>query len=181
MGRGVEVLSGAARRPRGRGGGARVASAKCWFPLVFLAYRRPAAAAAAAAPAAAPPPGLPLSTPLQANGPTRRSLSDHWKVCEGREGISDATSICARAALRSTIIATLSRAKTSHWPVADERWWVSWPRGDNSWYPVYKRPWYPADIRLISLISGCRIRSRHGCFQRFFTFLLSGHCLLISG
>jgi len=44
------------------------------------------------------------------------------------------------------------------------------PRGDNSWYPVYKRSWYTADIRLISLISGCWILSKHGCFQRFINF-----------
>jgi len=35
---------------------------------------------------------------------------------------------------------------------------------------TYKRPWYPADIRLISSISGCCIRSKHGCFQRFLRF-----------
>jgi len=40
----------------------------------------------------------------------------------------------------------------------------------NSWYPVYKRSWYPADILLISLISGCWIRLKHGCFQQFFKF-----------
>ena len=44
------------------------------------------------------------------------------------------------------------------------------PRGNNSWYPVYKRPWYPADIRSISLIFGRWIRSKHGCFLQFFKF-----------
>ena len=64
-----------------------------------------------------------------------------------------------------------------------ELWVFSWPqsRGDNSWYPVYKRTWYPADIRLISLISTCSIRSKHGCFQRFLSFWLSYLCPLISG
>jgi len=32
-------------------------------------------------------------------------------------------------------------------------------RGDNSWYPVYNRPWYPADI-LDILISGIQISSK---------------------
>jgi len=32
--------------------------------------------------------------------------------------------------------------------------------------------WYPSDIRLISLISGCWIWSKHGCLLRFFEILL---------
>jgi len=44
------------------------------------------------------------------------------------------------------------------------------PRDNNSWYPVYKRPWYPADTRLVSLISECWIRSKHGCFQELSDF-----------
>ena len=47
---------------------------------------------------------------------------------------------------------------------------VGVPRRDNSWYPVYKRSWYPADIRLISSIASCWIRSKHVCFQRFIYF-----------
>ena len=43
-------------------------------------------------------------------------------------------------------------------------------KGDNSWYLVYKRSWYPADIRLIFLISGCWIRSKHGFFLHFLKF-----------
>jgi len=56
-----------------------------------------------------------------------------------------------------------------------------WTRGDNLRYPVYTiRHWYPAGIRLISLISGCWIQSKHGCFQWFFKFITlwprsSGH------
>jgi len=49
---------------------------------------------------------------------------------------------------------------------------------------VYKNPWYPADIRLLSLTSGCLNRSKNYCFQRFFQvffFLFSDLCLLISG
>jgi len=42
-------------------------------------------------------------------------------------------------------------------------------RGNNSWYPVYKTRWYPADIRLIS---GFWIRSQHVCFQQFFTLFI---------
>ena len=45
----------------------------------------------------------------------------------------------------------------------------------NSWFPVYKSP-----IWLISMISGCWIRSKHGCFQLIFRFfsvwpLISGY------
>jgi len=52
-------------------------------------------------------------------------------------------------------------------------WHASYPRprGDNSWYPVYKRHLYPTDIRFISLISGSWIRSKQGCLQRFFKFI----------
>ena len=44
---------------------------------------------------------------------------------------------------------------------------IYFSRGENSWSPMYKRPLYPADIRLIS---GYWIRSKYGCFQRFFKF-----------
>ena len=37
------------------------------------------------------------------------------------------------------------------------------------------------DIRLIFLISSCWIRSKNGCYQRFFKFFLPGHCPMVSG
>jgi len=56
-----------------------------------------------------------------------------------------------------------------------------WTRGDNSWYPVYERPWYPADIRLISLISDCWIRSKHAAVSSDFFWLLSTDIWLYLG
>ena len=44
-------------------------------------------------------------------------------------------------------------------------------QGVNSRYLVYKRPWYPANIWLISLISDSWIRWKHDCFQPYFKFL----------
>jgi len=41
-------------------------------------------------------------------------------------------------------------------------------RGNNSWYPVCKRPWYPVDILDIRLLDSVLIRSKHDCFQQFF-------------
>ena len=52
-------------------------------------------------------------------------------------------------------------------------WRKSWAAsGYNSWIRCTKG----VDIRLISLISGCWIRSEHDCFQQFFKSLLSDHC-----
>ena len=42
-------------------------------------------------------------------------------------------------------------------------------RSDNSWYPVYKGPWYPADILDILLLD---LVETYGFFSDFSCFLL---------
>jgi len=49
--------------------------------------------------------------------------------------------------------------------------WKSSPQGMTTHDSMGKRPCNSADIRLISLLSGSWIRSKHGCFERFFIFL----------
>ena len=130
------------------------------------ARRRPSAVRLRSSAVRSPPGGLPEARPLSAPPTCGESLPSSWRPARAHAGTQGLQSTPHSALPCCTQTDDIVDTFAAH---SSERK-HSRLRGDNSWYPVCKTPWYPADIRLICEISGCCNRSKHGCPQRFFNF-----------